>query len=253
MASNSRSTAKNRVNNDPVDELKRRSRRRLVGAIALFLAAIVIVPALVETEPAQAPSKVELIVPDRPSADINPDIENSTAKKTEATPEANKQASPPTQQPSSQAVAPPQAAPVAPPPLQPAPEPAPPTLPTPVKPAVEPNAAAAKKPEVKKPEDKKPEVKKPEAQKTEDDLIAKFAKEDQEAFWVQVAAVGDKARADALRKELGAKGFSSKIEPVTNNGATVYRVRVGPYAGQDKADAAKSQLGAAGYTGRVVQ
>ncbi len=70
MSSNSRSTARNKVNNDPVDELKRRSRRRLVGSIALFLAAIIIVPALVENEPSQTSSDVELVVPDRPSAEI---------------------------------------------------------------------------------------------------------------------------------------------------------------------------------------
>nr|WP_306173593.1 SPOR domain-containing protein [Limnobacter humi] len=81
-------------------------------------------------------------------------------------------------------------------------------------------------------------------------MIAKFA---DEVFWVQVAAVGDKARAESLKQELSGKGFSARIESTSSNGSTVYRVRVGPLSGQDKADATKSKLSAAGYSGRVVQ
>lgn len=237
MSSNSRSTARNKVNNDPVDELKRRSRRRLVGSIALFLAAIIIVPALVENEPSQTSSDVELVVPDRPSAEIP-----AQAAKV---PEQAKIEAPQSTQEQAVAIAPVAPA-VEPPPIvsEPAPEP---------KPKLE------AKPETKletKPANKvepKPEPKvEPKAEPKVEDPIAAFAKA--EVYWVQVAAVSDKARADALSKELSGKGFPAKVESTSTGNGTVYRVRVGPISGQTKADETKAKLAAAGYSsGRVVQ
>ena len=217
MSSNSRSTARNKVNNDPVDELKRRSRRRLVGSIALFLAAIIIVPALVENEPSQTSSDVELVVPDRPSAEI--------PAQAAQVPEQPKIEAPQSTQEQALATAPVAPA-VEPPPVvsEPAPKPAP------------------------KPEPK-PE---PKAETKVEDPIAAFAKA--EVYWVQVAAVSDKLRADALSKELSGKGFPAKVESTSTGNGTVYRVRVGPIAGQAKADETKAKLAAAGYSaGRVVQ
>lgn len=223
MSSNSRSTARNKVNNDPVDELKRRSRRRLVGSIALFLAAIIIVPALVENEPSQTSSDVELVVPDRPSAEI--------PAQAAQVPEQPKIEAPQSTQEQAVATAP-VAPPVEPPPVMPEPKAEP--KPTP---KVEPKVEAKPEP---KPE---PKV---------EDPIAAFAKA--EVYWVQVAAVSDKLRADALSKELSGKGFPARVESTSTANGTVYRVRVGPIAGQAKADETKAKLAAAGYaSGRVVQ
>jgi DedD protein len=223
VSSNSRSTARNKVNNDPVDELKRRSRRRLVGSIALFLAAIIIVPALVENEPSQTSSDVELVVPDRPSAEI--------PAQAAQVPEQPKIEAPQSIQEQAVATAP-VAPPVEPPPVMPEPKAEP--KPTP---KVEPKVEAKPEP---KPE---PKV---------EDPIAAFAKA--EVYWVQVAAVSDKLRADALSKELSGKGFPAKVESTSTANGTVYRVRVGPIAGQAKADETKAKLAAAGYaSGRVVQ
>jgi DedD protein len=223
VSSNSRSTARNKVNNDPVDELKRRSRRRLVGSIALFLAAIIIVPALVENEPSQTSSDVELVVPDRPSAEI--------PAQAAQVPEQPKIEAPQSTQEQAVATAP-VAPPVEPPPVMPEPKAEP--KPTP---KVEPKVEAKPEP---KPE---PKV---------EDPIAAFAKA--EVYWVQVAAVSDKLRADALSKELSGKGFPAKVESTSTANGTVYRVRVGPIAGQAKADETKAKLATAGYaSGRVVQ
>jgi DedD protein len=223
VSSNSRSTARNKVNNDPVDELKRRSRRRLVGSIALFLAAIIIVPALVENEPSQTSSDVELVVPDRPSAEI--------PAQAAQVPEQPKIEAPQSTQEQAVATAP-VAPPVEPPPVMPEPK----AVPKPT-PKVEPKVEAKPEP---KPE---PKV---------EDPIAAFAKA--EVYWVQVAAVSDKLRADALSKELSGKGFPAKVESTSTANGTVYRVRVGPIAGQAKADETKAKLATAGYaSGRVVQ
>jgi DedD protein len=226
VSSNSRSTARNKVNNDPVDELKRRSRRRLVGSIALFLAAIIIVPALVENEPSQTPSEVELVVPERPSAEIPAAAENEAAQKPA--------------QPALEAPKAAQDAAVATAPVAPAVEPAPPVV---TEPKVEPKPEPKPEPKVEN---------KPESKPAAEDPIAAFAKA--EVFWVQVAAVSDKSRADALSKELSGKGFPAKVESTSTSNGTVYRVRVGPISGQSKADETKAKLSAAGYTsGRVVQ
>ncbi len=233
MSSNSRSTARNKVNNDPVDELKRRSRRRLVGSIALFLAAIIIVPALVENEPSQTSSDVELVVPDRPSAEI-------PAQAAEVPKQAKIEAPRSTQE-KAVAIAPVAPA-VEPPPIvsEPAPEP---------KPKLETKPESKPVPKVEPKVEPKSE---PKAEPKVEDPIAAFAKA--EVYWVQVAAVSDKARADALSKELSGKGFPAKVESTSTANGTVYRVRVGPISGQTKADETKAKLAAAGYSsGRVVQ
>lgn len=248
MGSNSRSTARNKVNNDPVDELKRRSRRRLVGSIALFLAAIIIVPALVENEPEQTSSEVELVVPERPSAESPP----VTAKADTASPSSpliNNGATtvvPPAEAEIEAPTGVPQVEPPAPKveSKQAEPKPSPPVEP---KPVPKPEAKVETKPETK------PQPK-PESKPAADDPIADFAKAKDEQYWVQVAAVSDKARADALGRELGAKGFSARVEPTNSANGTIYRVRVGPLAGQGKADDMKARLSAAGYSaGRVVK
>ena len=227
MASNPRSTAKNTVNNDPVDALKRRSRRRLVGSIALFLAAIIIVPALVETESSQTPSNVELIVPERPSVDTMPQ-EVVAEEQTQAISKpvvVDKLPESTTAQGSKQSEPKPE--------VQKKPE---------------------QKPEAKKIEPKVEPKKNESKSKADDDLIARFAELDENAqYWVQVAAVSDKNRAYNLRTELAGKGFSSKVEVADQNGGSVYRVRVGPFSDHNKADGIRSQLANSGYQGRVVQ
>ncbi len=256
MSSNSRSAAKNKINNDPVDELKRRSRRRLVGSIALFLAAIIIVPALVETEPQQTPSDIELVVPARPNAQTTvapvltapklnradsvadqPQNETDTSANTQAL----AQVVPPKEEGKAQDSKP-----------EPQPE-----IKNEAKPTIESKTEVRAEPKVEsKPESKaepKPEAK-PEAKpapKSVDDPIAQFAKA--EVFWVQVTALSDKARAEALRKELSDKGFPAKTESTTTANGVVYRVRVGPLAGQPAADESKANLAKAGYSGRVVK
>lgn len=259
MASSPRSSARNKVNNDPGDELKRRARRRLVGAIALFLAAVIVVPALVETEAPQTPSKIQLVVPERPSVDI-PAVKESAKPQPEAKPESKSDAKP--------VAAPADPEPVVLPPIAPpevpkasiAKEPTPAAKPD-TKPAPKAEAKADAKAEPK-PEPKpvpKAEAAKPAQEKTGADPIADFAKAapsdagKNDQFWVQVAAVGDQTRAETLKKELATKGFTARVESASGPNGTVYRVRVGPFKGQEKANASKEQLGSAGYSGRVVQ
>lgn len=72
MSSNPRSSAqvKNRSNSDPADEIKRRARRRLVGSLALFLTALIVVPALIEGEPQSQRPEIELVFPNKPTSPV---------------------------------------------------------------------------------------------------------------------------------------------------------------------------------------
>ncbi|HEX5486679.1 MAG TPA: SPOR domain-containing protein [Limnobacter sp.] len=267
MSSNPRTGSKNKVNNDPVDELKRRSRRRLVGSIALFLFAIIVVPALVEKEPAKKDAPVELVVPSRPNSDPKADFANDegvadtkAAKPTLDEPAPNSVA--PDSKPTAASEKP--SAPEAPkvataPKAEPAPkvEPAPKAEPVP-KPAPEVKFDAKPLAKTEAPKETKPVPKaepkvepKVEPAKPTEDPIAKFAQG--EVLWVQVTALKDGAHAEQIRSELVSKGFPAKVESVNAGASKVYRVRVGPLAGQDKANQTKAALAKQGYNGRVVQ
>ena len=54
------------------------------------------------------------------------------------------------------------------------------------------------------------------------------------AWVLQVATVSAETRAEALRDELGAKGYKAFIKPITRNGDTLYRVQVGPKVEREK-------------------
>lgn len=66
-------------------------------------------------------------------------------------------------------------------------------------------------------------------------------------FW-QVGAFGSEQEANRVRAELALMGVTSQVEPVRmDNGRTLYRVRVGPYASQQAAQTVRKRLQAAGY------
>lgn len=246
MSSNPRAGSKNKVNNDPVDELKRRSRRRLVGSIALFLFAVIVVPALVEKEPSKKDAPIELVVPSRPNSDPKADLtsnegalDSDAAKATVDKPAAEK--------PKVDEPAPAEAAPAEPP----KPEvkfDAKPLATTDPKKDLKPEPKPAAKAEPKVEAKAEPKV---EPAKPTEDPIAKFAQG--EVLWVQVTALKDGVHAEQIRSELVSKGFPAKVESVKAGDSKVYRVRVGPLAGQDKANQTKAALAKQGYSGRVVQ
>lgn len=239
MSAKSKGQTNSRNSGDQADELKRRARRRLVGSIVLFLTAIIVVPAIIETEPVQTQSPIELVVPDRPEPeDIKPAPPVSASVPTDTEIAQN--------EPEKQAPAP-------------VTEPEPPkTKPEdkPVVPAPKPEAEPKPKPEVKKTEPEPPKPIEVEPSPVPEppiasDPIEKFAQAD--VYWVQVVAVKDKARAETLRQKLSESGFEGRIESVSTDKGPVYRVRVGPLAGQNRANEIKQQLKVAGYEGRIVQ
>jgi DedD protein len=55
-------------------------------------------------------------------------------------------------------------------------------------------------------------------------------------YWVQAGSFSAKGRAEDVKETLAAKGITSIIENRDINGATYFRVRIGPYTSQNEAD-----------------
>ncbi len=71
-------------------------------------------------------------------------------------------------------------------------------------------------------------------------------------FSIQLAALSDPQKVDALRSRLAAAGVSARFSKVQTSKGEVTRVRVGPFKSREEADAAMRRLSKAGVTGIVV-
>lgn len=195
-------------------QLRKRARRRLVGAVALVIAAVVILPLALDHEPKQGGQAIEIRIP----------AENSAG---EFAPK----------------VVPEIAAPVAVVPEKPVP--APQVQPTPV--AEKPMEKPVEKPVVKKPETKletKPESK-PEA-KGEAKPAANA-----DAFVVQLGAFSDPAKARQRQQSLTSNGIKAYTEILKTDKGEMTRVRAGPFATREAAEKTREKLKKLGLDGVV--
>jgi cell division septation protein DedD len=69
---------------------------------------------------------------------------------------------------------------------------------------------------------------------------------------VQLGSFGAEDNARALARRADQFGYRASVSTTRASGRTLYRVRVGPYAGRREAEAAASALGAHGLKGQVV-
>ncbi len=196
------------------NDLKRLARRRLIGAVALTLLAVIVLPLLLEDEP--------------------PPTSTLSVHMAEA----------PTPVPEQQAVAPvPAAEPAPSAPSQPAPPP-----PEPAKPAarLEPKPEGEPvKPEPVKAEPAKPQ---PKPHPVAAPVPHKKPAATSEMFVVQLAALSDGAKARELKARAALAGLPTYTDTVGN----LTRVRVGPYPTREAAEAAAGRLAENGMTGQVL-
>jgi len=227
---------------DPaVEELKRRARRRLVGAIVLALAAAVILPLLLESDPKPLGDDVSIQIPPIDSGKFITPLSPGKGADGKAAPE---RAGPSTSA---------KPAPVA------------PDSPVEAKPAGALNASgtpvesAQRAAEVAPPagptassmittEPQKPvaSASKAEAGDTRPNLVSPAG-----GFVVQLAAFADAKAAPTLASKLKTSGFPAYTETLKTQQGTIRRVRVGPYPTREVADAELAKLNAAGYRGVV--
>ncbi|THF62488.1 SPOR domain-containing protein [Pseudothauera rhizosphaerae] len=212
-------------------ELKKRSRRRLVGAAALALLAAILLPMVMDQEPRSPSQDIQITIPDR-DAELSRPIAGRAPVNVE--PDV---APPPQEQPPAAAAAPTAPELAAPPAATPSPAPAPASKP-PATAAAPQRAPAQAATPAKPPQDEAARVRAILEGKVPPPSTAG------DGFVVQVAAFGEVAKAEALARELKGKGFAAYTEKAGN----VTRVRVGPFPARAEADRAAERLRAQGQT-----
>lgn len=213
-------------------EIKKRARRRLVGAVALALLAAVVLPMMMDEEPHPSIQDIQISIPDRDAAGsprrAAPASESASAPVAVAVPEddeavtAEKSAA--EAQPSRPAVS---AAPSV---------------------SVAPAASAAPRPA--EPRAAAPAAETRTARTAADEearVRALIEGKGQpvlgDSYVLQIGAFSDAAKAGRLADDLRARGFQA----YTERAGSVTRVRVGPVAGRVAADTVAARLKAAGH------
>lgn len=218
------------ADNDVQLDLKKRSRRRLVGAVALALVAAIVLPMAMDSEPKPGSNELQIRIPSQEGSNFASRLITGTppppvspvlpAKPSQSAPQA------------------PVSAPVA---LQSRPQSAELEIPAQSAVVVKPEPAASKPAATPKPS--------AEAQRAREILDGKPAERAAagQKFYVQLGVFRDEANAREVLNRAGAAGVKAagqKTEDKT-------RVRAGPFADRAAADAAVSKLKKAGLNGIV--
>jgi DedD protein len=238
---------------DPVLPEKKRARRRLVGAIALVLAAIIGLPMILDSEPKPLADDIAIQIP---SKDTTAPIAPSKPAVTEKAPEQSAPAAQ-TLSPNEEVI-----------------EPTTPTANAPMKetPAAKaPTTAASahetpKKPhtDVVKNDTESNTTLASASSKKADDARARAILEGKASaadatpaktsgkVALQVAALATQEKVSELQKKLHSAGFKSYTQKVATASGDRIRVRVGPFASDAEAEKARAKLTKIGLTGKLV-
>jgi len=193
-------------------QLKRRARRRLVGAIALVTFVVIILPLILDKEPGPPGPPLSVQIPNQDSGSFNtrvvppPPVSPTPAAPASAVPTPEKKA-----------------------------ESAPAKVEAPVAKAVASPAPVAAKAEATaaRPIDRS------EEQRAQAALNG-------QTWAVALDAFSDKSNVKQLRSRLSAAGVKSYTEPVRTSKGELTRVRAGPYATKEAAEKARAKLEAMG-------
>jgi len=263
-----------------LDDLKRRGRRRLIGAIVLALVAAVVVPMLLESEPRPLGEDVSVRIPPVDEGKYVSKLAEgrSKAEATKPAPPAPAAATSPAATPAAAAPAPAITAPDAAATAKesvPAPAKAPAQDAAPRKSladaekavlapgarvastASKANGSDAKAADASKAADPAavkapaPAPAKAETPATTPDAAAKAAPA-REGFAVQLAAFSDDKGANALANKLKRAGYPAFTEAIATSRGTLWRVRVGPYPSREAAAQSRDRLKGEGHAGIVV-
>lgn len=233
--------------NDELLQLKKRARRRLVGAVALMLVSLIVLSVVMGTRPAPV-DKPEPIAIDGLGANAVAPETNAFAKPTVTEVAASETVASAAAE-THQAVKPSKsleehAAPVVKKPEET-------VKPKSAEPKIaesKPTPAAKAKPkniESKKPvEEDKPKAKKP-VERTPVEKESKPAELGKQ-YSASVAALSDPAKAAELQRKLSAQGLKSYTEKIDVGGKTLTRVKVGPYNNAADLSKARAKLASMG-------
>jgi DedD protein len=239
---------------DPVLPEKKRARRRLIGAVALVLAAVIGLPMILDSEPKPLGDDIVIQIPSKekqsPAAAPEPASPAAALGEQE---EIVEPAPPPA----------PRAEPASPPAVKPAPvKPAPkpehkavaPEKPAPAKPAAPLPAKTERKPEVKHAETSEDKARAKALLEGKPDPKAenKAEKKDSGKYVIQVAALATKERVNELQSKLKDAGIKSYTQTVGSGSAERTRIRVGPFASRDEAEKVRAKIVKLGLNGTLV-
>jgi len=230
-------------------DLRVRARRRLAGAVALVLAAVVVLPMLLDSEPAPVSNKIPIKIPDR-NAPFQPNLSDPGAATT-AVPSSSATAATATPAPSIESAS--AAAAAVKPDTKPKIDPAATATKT------EPPKPAANVDPVNRSDDGARAVALLEGRPTAESAGPPGSVTTPKAptrgnFVVQAMSLDVPADAQAQRTKLLAAGVGNAFVdgPVDVGGKARYRVRVGPFPSREAAQAAQTRLRTLGYDGAFI-
>lgn len=232
-----------------VDELRRRARRRLVGAVVLALGVAVLVPMLLETEQKPLGEDVSVKIPPIDDGKFVNRLNEKGAKYDTRTGAPASAAAPAAADtaPVMAGTAPVAAGAAPPASAAPAEDSASASAKAPVPPAESLRAETAKATAALS--GRYEPAKAPPAAVVEPK--ASPATPAHEGFAVQLAAFADDKGANSLAGRLKRAGYTAYTEPLKTSKGTLWRVRVGPYPSHEAAVAARDKLKAEGQSGIV--
>lgn len=226
-------------------DLRIKARRRLAGAVVLILAAVVVLPMLLDSEPAPVASNIPIRIPDRQTP-FQPNLTepNTSAASTETAPTTGLITASSESTPASAAGSP-----------QTKPDAA-------SKPALTPSQDASRAPTTSSPAA-------PITQQRRDDAARALALLEGRSpvasapspkppvrgnFVVQAMSLDSSAEAQKQRNVLISAGLNNAFVdgPIDVNGRPKYRVRVGPFQSREAAQAAQTRLRTQGYGGAFI-
>ena len=210
-------------------EIKKRARRRLVGAAALALFAAIVLPMVMDGEPQPAVRDIQIRIPAQSGDNV---VSKDIAVPAPPLAADGEGAAPGVPPALAEMAPPPVAMPVAPVPAAP-PASKPPAVEKPVPPAGKPAAPVLD-----------------EARRAEAILEGRIppVARAETPFVVQLGAYRDRGNALSLQNKLKSDGFASYTEAVGDK----TRVRIGPFAGRAEAEVALARLKRLGLGGTVV-
>lgn len=244
--------------NDAQLQLKKRARRRLVGAVAFVSVVAIVLPMVMDHEPRQVVQDVEIRIPGQDEKPFAPKF---------AAPPVVKPAEKPVESPSPQPAAVPQAAltPTAKvlevvkdkEPNKPSPKAEKALVKEPVKVLAKPEKAAEKSPlaKVEKPAEKPlardDDAKRAAAILSGQALGAKPAATKSGEFLVLIGAFSNEANVKTLKAKLNEQGIKMFTEPLDTPQGKKTRVRAGPFPNREAAVKAQAKMQRIGVSGVV--
>jgi DedD protein len=222
---------------DPMLPEKKRARRRLIGATALVLAAVIGLPMIFDSEPRPISQDINIQIPPRdkaPAMNASPmPLPPTQATQPEAPPPEAQKPEAPKQTAADAASSSPSASDAKPEPRQPSSA-----------------ALAAEKAATVAVGEKRVDslVDKPVAAPAD---TAKTADKDRGRYIVQVAAVSNKAKVDELLQKLKRGGIEGYWQKITTKEGDRFRVRVGPFSSRDEAEKMSKRIDKLGLHGTI--